>query len=188
MRSAWFDGQNKKYDSEERAGVSPALLFVVLCLVLSIVFLLLPIKKALLVKDIKTNEILLTLPADKGELVDIEFTHSVNLSPVIDRYQLDEKSLILRSTYFKAYGAGIPILDDGLGKSFKQTEDGFEINEIDLHRDSIPIMLQAVPDHRIIYRNKEIHLLDVAKSGTVIVMTVGNVSFFKYYLTQLKTP
>lgn len=189
MKPACFFRQDKKSDNEERAGVSRALLFVMIIILLScFVFLLLPIQKMLIVQNERTKEILLALPVANGEGVDIKFTHSVNLSAVTDCYEISGTDLVLQSTIFKAYGAGIPILDDGLGKSFKQTENGFEIGEIDLPRANIPIMLQTVPNHKILYREKEIRLLDVAKSGTVIAVTVDNLSFIQHFLSSVKTP
>lgn len=188
MKSACFFRQDKQSGNEERAGVSRALLFVTIVFILTFVFLLLPVQKMLVVQNERTKEILLALPVADGEAVNIKFTHSVNLSPVIDCYQISGKALILQSTIFKTYGAGIPILDDGLGKSFKQTENGFQISEIDLPRTKVPVMLQMVPDHRILYREKEIRLLDVAKSGTVISIEVDNLSFIEHFLAPVKTP
>jgi hypothetical protein len=188
MNIACFFRQNKKDDSEESAGVSPALLFVIAVLALSFIFFALPINKMIVVKNARTKDILFSLPVKNEEIVDIKFTHSVNLSPVIDRYRFNGKYLVLESTIFKTYGAGIPILDDGLGKGFKHTEDGFEIFGIDVPREKIPIMLQTVPNHSIFYRKSELHLLDFAKSGTVIEISIGNLSFMKRFLTSLKTP
>lgn len=188
MKAACLFRPSKRNDNEERAGVSPAMLFVMTILALCFILLALPVNKMLVVSNDKTKEILFTLPLKNGEVLDIKFTHSVNLSPVIDRYQFNGTELVLQSTIFKTYGAGIPILDDGLGKGFQLTENGFEINEINLPRKKIPVMLQTVPDHRIIYREKEIHLLDVAKSGMVIEITVGNMSFIKRFATTLQTP
>lgn len=188
MKAACLFGQSKKNNNEERAGLSPALLFVITILVLVFIFLLLPFNKMIVVSNEKTKKILFTLPIKSGEIVDLKFTHSVNLSPVVDRFQFDGRILVLQSTIFQTYGAGIPILEDGLGQSFEHTENGFEINGIDVPQEKIPIMLQAVPDHRILYRGKEIHLLDFASSGTIISITVDRVSFIKRFSTTLKTP
>ena len=188
MKTAWFFRRNKNDDSEESAGVSPVLLFAIAALMLCFIFFALPINKMIVVKNAQTKDILFSLPVKNEEIVDIKFTHSVNLSPVIDRYQFDGTSLVLQSTIFKTYGAGIPILDDGLGKSFKHTQKGFEIFGIDAAREKIPIKLQTVPNHSIFYRKSELHLLDFAKSGTIIEISVENLSFMKRFLTSFKPP
>jgi len=188
MKTACLFRQIKNSSGKSSAGVLPALLLAGIFFLIAFTLLLLPVNKMLMISNQKAGTAICTLPINDGEILDVQFTHSVNLSPVIDRYQVCGACLVLQSTIFQTYGAGIPVLEDGLGTSFTQTEAGFEIGGIDLPRTAIPIMLQTVPDHRIFYRKEMIHLLDFAASGTVIEITVDHVSFMKRFLTQIKTP
>ncbi|NCB41542.1 MAG: DUF1850 domain-containing protein [Clostridia bacterium] len=188
MKTACLCRQINNSNDKGSAGILPALLLASIFFLIAFTLLLLPVNKMLVVSSQKTGKTICTLPIAEGEILDIQFTHSVNLSPITDRYQIRGATLILQSTVFQTYGAGVPILDDGLGKSFAQTEEGFEISGIDLPRREIPIMLQQVPDHRIFYRKEMIHLLDFANAGTIIELTVDNISFMKRFLTQIKTP
>lgn len=186
MFNACIFRQNHKVSKEEEsAGKLPALLFLSAVVALSVFLLMFPFKERLILSEESSGKMLLTLPIQEGDSFQIRFTHSVNLSPVTDRYQWIGGFIILQSTTFRAYGAGIPILQDGLGTGFEQTEDGFTITGIDSPREKIPIMLQTVPDHTLLYLNREIRLLEFADSGTVVTIYVGKVSIAATLLTQL---
>jgi hypothetical protein len=179
MKHAFFTRQNTKREKDERAGQSPARLFLIAVLILCTAFLTVPGTRRLVVERDDTAEILAALPVEEGEMVRIGFTHSVNLSPVWDCYEIQGNEMILRATVFQTYGAGIPILDDGLGTGFRSTPEGFEITGIDLPRTDIPIQLQTVPDHTLYYRQTPIRLLELAGSGSLIHIGIRRISLLK---------
>lgn len=180
-----FRQRYRIFKEEESAGKSPALLFFAAAVVVSVLLLMFPYKEALILRDEASDKMLLALPIEEGDLFEIRFTHSVNLSPVKDQYQWIGDSIILQSTTFQAYGAGIPVLQDGMGAGFEQSGDGFTITGINSPRDKISIMLQTVPDHTLLYSNREIRLLEFADSGTVVTIYVGKISVAVMLLTQL---
>ena len=179
MKRAFFTGPNPSREKEERAGMSPARLFLVAVLVVCTAFLTIPFHLRLIVSSADTEEMLLSLPVEENEMIRIGFVHSVNLSPVEDRYEVRGSELVLRSTLFKTYGAGIPILDDGLGTAFGSTPEGFEITGIDLPRTQIPIQLQTVPDHTLYYRQTPIRLLELAGPGSLVHIGIRRISLFR---------
>jgi hypothetical protein len=176
MKRAFFTRQDPKRERDERAGKSPALLFLAAALVLSVALLTVPGPRRLVVSRADDGEILAAFPVDQGETIQIGFTHSVNLSPVKDIYEINENYMILRATVFQTYGAGIPILDDGIGTEFRSTPEGFEITGIDLPRTEVPILLQTVPDHILYYRQSPVRLLDLAGSGSLIHIGIRRLS------------
>ena len=141
-----------------------------------VLFCLLPLWPRLTIADWHTNKTLNLLPIQKGESFQIRFTHSLNLSDVTDTIEWTGETLLCRSTLFSTYGAGIPDLPDGIGKELLATEDGFLLTGIDKPETHIPIMLQSVPNHRLIYRGKETSLLALYGSGTLIDLSVQRVS------------
>ena len=183
--ACFFRQANHVKEQEERAGKSPALLLFVAVLILGVLFFVLPFNEMLTVTQEDTSKTLLALPIATGDWFEIKFIHSVNLSPVVDRYQWTGESIMLKSTVFLSYGAGIPILEDGIGTDFKHTQDGFEITGIDASREKISIMLQSVPDHTLIYSGSEIKLLEFADSGTIVTIQVRKISFFKAVSSRL---
>lgn len=147
-----------------RKGLAPLLLiflvFAAFCLVC-----FLPLFPRLVLSDWRSGEVRLMLPIDVGETVGILFTHSLNLSDVTDTIEWTGESLVCRSTLFSTYGAGIPDLCDGIGTTFTETDEGFLLSGIDKPQDHIDIMLQTVPHHRLLYRDKTIDLLELFGSG-----------------------
>ncbi|NCB30338.1 MAG: DUF1850 domain-containing protein [Clostridia bacterium] len=140
--------------------------FIVLLALLFVGFA--PLMDGLTVRDGRTGKLLLALPIRQEETFSIRYIHSVNLSPVIDTLQWSGQDLVLRTTLFSDYGWGMPVLADGIGTHFEHTPDGFLISGIDKAQASVPILLQQVPDHHILYRGREISLLKLAGSGAFL--------------------
>ncbi len=138
--------------------------------------LCLPLFPALVLRNGRTGERLLLLPLREGETIALCYTHSVNLTPVTDTLRVSGGSLVLESTLFSAYGWGMPVLADGIGGSFENTPEGFLLSDIDKKQDSIPILLQEVPDQRLLYRGGERRLLELAPAGTFVRLGVERAS------------
>lgn len=146
---------------------------------LAIVLLLacsLPACTCLTVTNARTEKTLLTLPIAPGEAFYLRYTHSVNLSDVTDGMEWTGETLMTRSSLFKAYGVGMPVLADGIGTHFENTPDGFLITGIDRPEENILLLLQEVPNNRLLYRGRELNLVDRFGSGTLLRIDVRRVS------------
>ncbi|PYZ92649.1 hypothetical protein CR194_13355 [Salipaludibacillus keqinensis] len=87
----------------------------------------------LVVADARTGETLLESPMKTGEELTISWIHSVEKTPWNETYQIQEDNLLLKSTSFQSYGAGVPH-QSGDAK----TENGMIIYEnIDEHFDEL---------------------------------------------------
>lgn len=155
---------------------------------LALLLLLLPIADGLVISDFRSGDVLLCLPLADGEQFSIRFTHSVNLSDVTDLIARDGRQLVCRSTQFSAYGAGIPDLSDGIGTTFSMGEDGFVLSGIDKVQETIPILLQTVPHHRLLYRGRQLDLLERFGSGTLIELRMQRVSIASLLLCSDISP
>ena len=151
-------------------------LFLLVCILL----LWIPYKDAIVIENYRSGRLLRVLPVQKEESFSIRYTHSVNLSDVTDTLEWTGEELILRTSLFTSFGAGIPVPADGIGTNITNTEDGFLLEGIDKVQDNnqILIMLQQVPNHHIMYRTQEISLLDMAGSGALLKLCVRPVSAF----------
>ena len=163
-----------------RSRLAPLLRIGLVILILSIWYL--PIREQLTVFDERTGRMLLTLPIAAGEEFYLRYTHSVNLSDVTDGIEWTGDTLMVRSTLFKSYGVGMPVLADGIGTHFENTPDGFLITGIDRPEPGILLLLQEVPNNRLLYRGREINLLDRFGSGTLIRIHVCPVSIMQTLL------
>ena len=152
-----------------QGGKRLAPLLVGFALVLSLLVLCFaPLFHGLAIHDGRTGERLMLLPIWTGEAFSIRYTHSVNLTPVTDTLRFTGQGLVLESTLFTSYGWGMPVLADGIGSHFENTPEGFLITGIDRAQPDVPILLQQVPDHHLLYRDREISLLGLAGSGAFL--------------------
>lgn len=120
---------------------------------------------------------MLALPIEPGERFRLRFTHSVNLSYVTDEVEWTGQQLITRTSLFTSFGAGMPVIADGIGTEMHNTDDGFLITGIDRVQEDnfIPVMLQEVPDHHLLYRNEEISLRSEAKGTAFVKLSVERI-------------
>lgn len=143
-----------------------------------------PLFHGLAIRDGRTGERLLLLPIQKNEAFSIRYIHSVNLTPVTDTLRFTGRELLLESTLFTSYGWGMPVLADGIGSHFENTPEGFLITGIDQAQPDVPILLQQVPDHRLLYRGREISLLGLAGSGAFLRLGPERVSLAALLLAR----
>ncbi|MFD1641958.1 DUF1850 domain-containing protein [Halohasta litorea] len=67
-----------------------------------------PGESVLVVEDIETGEVYLSVPVDDGSTVALEYTHSVEKSRVYDEYRVDGTTLVNTRMEFESYGWGLP--------------------------------------------------------------------------------
>ena len=177
---------DKKTSSTKRGSKFLAPLIIV---ILALMFLA-PVCPRLTLRGYDSNKLMLALPIEPGEHFKLRFTHSVNLSYVTDEIEWTGEQLITRTSLFTSFGAGMPVIADGIGTEMHNTEDGFLITGIDeVQEDNfIPIMLQEVPDHHLLYRDEEISLRDEAQGTAFVKLSVERISFISAlaYNTSLK--
>jgi hypothetical protein len=125
------------------------------------------------------GKLLFSWPISAGESFEVTFTHSVNQSPVTDFIEWTGSELIVRKSRFKAFGAGIPVPGDGIGKELVRVGDAYELIGIDKPLPDLVIMTQTVPDHRITLGTREARLLALAGSGRQVKLAVKEVPLFK---------
>lgn len=155
-----------------------------LVILLSITLIPFHFRIALVISDYREGGTLCVLPLTKNERFSIRYKHSVNLSDVTDTLEWTGTELILRDSIFTSFGAGIPVPADGIGTDIVNTENGFLLSGIDKQQkdDSLLIMLQEVPNHRLLYRNHEVSLLEMAGSGALLMLKVRPVSLLEMLL------
>lgn len=154
------------------------LLLALLMTVIAVLILLTPICTRLTLRGYDSGRLMLALPIEPGESFKIRFTHSVNLSYVTDEIEWTGQELITRTSLFTSFGAGMPVIADGIGTEMHNTSDGFLITGVDEVQEDgyIPIMLQEVPDHHLLYRGEEISLREKAQGTAFVKLSVEKIS------------
>lgn len=67
-----------------------------------------PTGQVLVVEDVDTGDRYLTQPVDDGSTVGLEYTHSVEKTPVYDEYRVEGDTLVNTRMEFESYGWGLP--------------------------------------------------------------------------------
>lgn len=161
------------------------------------VILFAPSKTVLVISSRKNpNQRVYSAQACKNGFI-ISYTHSVNKGRIHDFYKCNENDslLILQSTHFVSYGAGIPEPEEVPGANFIALDDCYIISNINR---AIPSLVMAVglvanhsfalaePDYSSNYENDfenikgEITLTDYFPPQTSIIFKIGKVSLAGY--------
>ena len=70
-----------------------------------------------------TGELYGRYPMKEGERFSVEFKHSINLSPVIDVYQIEDGNIYVEETIYYHFGAGVQT-ELNEGETLSYGEDG----------------------------------------------------------------
>jgi hypothetical protein len=156
------------------------LISLILIVILLISFI--PIK-VLLATDFKTNKYIKSWKIGKGESFTIEYTHSVELTPVSETYIIEDNKIILTESYFKSYGAGLPSTTP---YKFEITDKGFRIYEINEVMEDIVYRTGAErANHRLILREKEYPFLGFTKPRSGVKFSVKNINILTYIAKEV---
>ena len=174
---------DKKKANTKRGSKFLAPLIIVILVLISLA----PICTRLTLRGYDSGKLMLALPIEEGERFKLRFTHSVNLSHVTDEIEWTGKQLITRTSLFTSFGAGMPVIADGIGTEMHNTEEGFLITGIDQVQEDnfIPIMLQEVPDHHLIYRGEEISLREEAQGTAFVKLSVEKINVFSALVNNI---
>lgn len=170
--------------TSKQKGSKRSWLVPLLSLCLLLLLFLLPIWPSLTITK-KAGALLLALPIRREEQFSIRYIHSVNRSPVIDTIEWQGgTALVVRTSLFQTYGAGIPGDADGVGTHFSITEQGMLLSGIDAPHEIITLFTGTIADHYILYRGKEIQLKAIAGEKQPILLQARRVSL----LTRMTHP
>lgn len=94
--------------SRTRLGPALAVTAIALLLALAGVAVAAPTGQVLVVEDADTGDNYVTHPVDDGSTVALEYTHSVEKTPVYDEYRVEGEALVNTRMEFQSYGWGLP--------------------------------------------------------------------------------
>lgn len=126
-------------------------------------------KQRLYLYDDKTNQLLDIYEFDNDKTFSIEFIHSVNKSPVIDYYIVDDKNniIVTKTTYFN-FGAGVQTeLNDNEYIEYGNNGD-MTVNNINKIISPLVYIVGTVSHHTLNINNKDIILDDKYGKNTHI--------------------
>lgn len=172
---------NKRPNSQDAGGKRKPLVPLLLIIVVVIAaLLLLPLYPALRFEY--GGKPCLVLPLHRNELFSIRYNHSVNRSPVIDTLEwTGDDTMVVRTSLYQTYGAGIPSFVDGVGTGVVKTEDGYLLIGIDSPHETISLITGTYADHHILYRGREIQLKAIVGEKQLLVLRVKRVPLIEIF-------
>lgn len=159
----------------------PNYILVLIIIIVIAIIALIP-TKVLLACDYKTGEYYKSWRIKDGDSFTVEYTHSVQLTPVTETYNIDGYNIILKETTFKSYGAGLPATTP---YKFEITSNGFRIYDIDEEMDYLVYRTGAErANHKLIYNNKDYDLLSFSKPRSGVQFKIIKTKIFSHILRE----
>lgn len=115
-----------------------------------------------LVVETEGGETIVSEPVDEESEIRIEYTHSVEKTPVIQHYTIEETTLVLSHSEFRSYGAGLPST-----ASVERTDDGAFVRQIDEPRERIVLRPGETAGHTLVVDDEEFDLVSLSEGSTV---------------------
>lgn len=167
------DGPTQLDDLDRGSGRARARLALAVAVVAAVVLVLVTVGvaatlgtlggQALVVTD-PTGEELLVVPVEEGTEVAIEYTHSVERTPVRDVYVVEGDRLVMDRMEFRSYGAGLPSTapvtrsDDGDSYVYRPPEREYEM---------LSVATGHVAGQELVVGSARYDLVEISDAGTV---------------------
>jgi len=114
-----------------------------------------------LVVEDSEGEKLLSVPVEEGNVVSLEYTHSVEKTPVEDVYVVEDGRLVFNRTEFVSFGAGLPT------EGIEVMDDGY-VHRPDTERTGdVVVATGEVAGHELVVDGRRYDLTGMADGGTV---------------------
>ena len=121
-----------------------------------------PVDRALVVRDADTGERLLTEPVDDGTAVTVEYTHSVEKTPVVDAYEVRGTELDNVRMEFASYGAGLPANQD------VERANGSFVFDPDRSYEELVVNPGPVANHDLVVGDERYDLVALSDDSAVV--------------------
>ena len=124
----------------------------------------------------------------------ISYTHSVNKGRVHDYYvcDLENRELVLLSTHFVSYGAGIPEPEEIPGAEFTALDDDYTISNINRKMPKLVMAVGVIADHTFAVnkpgQSDEKLLSNYFEPQTSLIFEIKKVSPVDYWAHKLGEP
>lgn len=132
----------------------------------------------LVVSDMRTGEYVKSWRLGEGSEFTVKYTHSVELTPVWEIYEIRGGKIILKETIFQSFGAGLPSTSP---YEFDIVENGFRLHDINLEMSDLIYRVGKVrANHLIIIRGNEYAFLDFAKPEEGLRFETKRMSYIEF--------
>lgn len=150
-------------------------------IIILLLVLFLPYKKALTFMDLRSNEILIYLPVDEEQTFQLEYIHSIHRSTVIDTYRITTDNRIQQTTLqYEDMAIGMPSNALYEGEKFVEKDGKYFIENMNRVFPSINLgTSQVVVSHKINTLDKQYKLDAFIEPGSLIEIEVQDVTLLQ---------
>lgn len=154
--------------------ITSVIILVAICIASS-----LPFYSVLSFEKEDTGEILAYAKLSDGEIFHIHFIHSIHKTPVIETYEIHDKTIVQQQIIYEEFAVGMPSNVEGEG-TFVMQDGHYMI--VDMNR-AFPYLdlriAQIMPNHEVILRNKTIPLSEISPPGSWIHIQVRTINLWQ---------
>jgi hypothetical protein len=133
--------------------------------------------------DYKENNIIWEAKVDEGDEFTIKYLHSVAKTPVLEIFEIINGEIVLISTEYQSYGAGLPFLNE---HQYTLEDNKFIIREINKELPEILLRVSDYALHEFIFKNKVYKLYKLVKDETLLEISTEKTNYLYYYIGRLK--
>lgn len=151
-------------------------------ILLLFLLILLPITRKetyLVLYEARKNPPLMRIPMDSEQTFTVRWIHSVELEPWEEIFKFDEQNnIILDSTRFKAFGAGVP---DSAGKRVDTSDGYINFLEINQPMPNLTYGISPIAEHTLIIGEKTYPLFEILPEDTGVQIKVEQLNLFETF-------
>ncbi|PSP54738.1 DUF1850 domain-containing protein [Halobacteriales archaeon QS_1_67_19] len=118
----------------------------------------------LVVTDTETGERLLVAPVSEGTTVALNYTHSVEQTPVLDVYEVNGTDLEMVRMEFQSYGAGLPARE-----AVTVTENDTFVFDPDRRYERLHVKPGEIAGHELIVGDRTYDLVALSDARSVTI-------------------
>ena len=133
-------------------------------------------EKVLLVEEAANEEIIYQQHIKQGAEFAIKYIHSVEKTPVWDYFKVTEEDILLTSTKYMSYGAGLPFLKKN---NYIVENDRFIIKEIDTKLEQIPLRVSDYAKHELVVNDESHQLYQLTKTQNLVLIKVEDKNLYQ---------
>ncbi|MCM3359446.1 DUF1850 domain-containing protein [Psychrobacillus sp. MER TA 171] len=106
---------------------------------------------------------------------DLGWIHSVEKEEWIEHYEIDQEQLLLESTKFKTFGAGVPSIAEDV-----ELVDGYVKMKINQPYKELNLTISEHVDSTIYLDDKEIKIYDYGETYDTVLISVKKIFIWQY--------
>ncbi|MEW6260400.1 MAG: DUF1850 domain-containing protein [Thermodesulfobacteriota bacterium] len=114
-----------------------------------------------------------------GDTFTLGFIHSVNRRPVLDTIRIAEQGLVIESSRFDAFGAGMPETTNAEGR-LQTLPDGTLLWTVHRPVPEITIRIGWTADHTLCIHGRTIRLADLLEPGKALTLRLESISVYQF--------